>query len=190
MNFSSSTFPALMFSGCLLLGTAQAQSLGETARELRPNRPVQTSDKVLTNDDLGRPLVSGIESDSSDEAKNSEPKSDASKITDKTAEKKAGEVKESKSEEDLAAKLSDQKQQITQAERELDVLERENKLRASSYYGDAGARLRDPKKFAEDDRKYQADIAAKQKELEQSKSKLDDMKEEARKAGLPASDRE
>jgi hypothetical protein len=180
----------LVVSGCLLLSGAQAQSLGEQARELRQNKPIQTSDRVLTNDDFGRPLLSGMGSDSGDEEKKGEGTSDPSKQTDKTAEKKAGETKESKPEEDLAAKLNDQKQHITQAERELDVLERENKLRASSYYGDAGARLRDPKKFAEDDRKYQADIAAKKKELEESKNKLDDMKEDARKAGVPPSDRD
>lgn len=188
MKRQSLSLFAFIISGCLLVSAAEAQSLGEQARELRQNRPTQTSDKVLTNDDLGTLLVSQ-ESKSSDETKESGVTPDP-KTMDKAAEKKSGEAKETKPEEELPAKLNDQKQQIAQTERELDILQRENKLRASSYYGDAGARLRDPKKFAEDDRKYQSEIAAKQKELEESKNKLDDMKEEARKAGLPPSDRE
>ena len=73
------------------------------------------------------------------------------------------------------------------SERELDVMQRENKLRTADYYGDAGTRLRDAKKFTDDDRKYQDDIAAKQKALDDAKTKLDQTREEARKAGANVS---
>jgi hypothetical protein len=55
------------------------------------------------------------------------------------------------------------------------------------FYADAGARLRDEKKYAEDDRKYQADIANKQKAIADGKATLDKLREEARRAGVPVS---
>jgi len=60
-------------------------------------------------------------------------------------------------------------------------------VRASSYYGDAGNRLRNPQKYADDDRKYRDDIAAKQKAVSDAKTELENMKEQARKAGASAS---
>ncbi|MGH8631617.1 MAG: hypothetical protein ACREU7_12760, partial [Burkholderiales bacterium] len=65
--------------------------------------------------------------------------------------------------------------------------ERENKLRAASYYGDAGSRLRDEGKYAADDRKYQAEANDKKAAIAAAKQKLEDMREELRKAGKPAS---
>ena len=44
--------------------------------------------------------------------------------------------------------------------------------------------------YADDVRKNQDDMDAKQKALADAKQKLDDMQEEARKAGVPASSRE
>ena len=70
-------------------------------------------------------------------------------------------------------------------QRELDVLVRENKIRAAVYYSDAGARLRDEAKFASDDRKYAADIEAKQKAITNAQANLDKIREEARRTGVP-----
>jgi hypothetical protein len=71
-------------------------------------------------------------------------------------------------------------------QRELDVSEREGRLRAAAYYADAGVMLRDQSKFAEDSRKNQEEIDSKKHELETAKQKLDDMEEQARKAGVPS----
>jgi hypothetical protein len=47
--------------------------------------------------------------------------------------------------------------------------------------------LRDEGKFAADDRKYAADIAAKQKAIADGQANLDKIREEARRAGVPVS---
>lgn len=71
--------------------------------------------------------------------------------------------------------------------RELDVLQREYQLRAAAFYADAGNRLRNQAVWDQEDAKYKEQIADKQKELDTAKQKLDDMQEDARKAGMPSS---
>ncbi len=66
----------------------------------------------------------------------------------------------------------------------MDVAQREYKLKVAVYYADVGNNLRDPKKWAEDDRKQRAEIDAKQKALSDAKQKLADLQEQARKAGV------
>ena len=84
------------------------------------------------------------------------------------------------------ARFAEQRKVISGLERELDVLQRENKLRAASYYADAGNRLRDEKKYAEDDRRYKTDIANKEQEITAAKQKFEEMQDQARKAGMPS----
>ena len=69
-------------------------------------------------------------------------------------------------------------------EREIDVMQREQKLRATTYYADAGNRLRDSKKYTDDQQKLNDDIDRKKKELDAAKAELDKMKDDARKLGL------
>ena len=56
-------------------------------------------------------------------------------------------------------------------------------MRAASYYGDAGSRLRNERQYADDDRKYRDQVTTKQKAIDDGKAKLEQMKDEARKAG-------
>ena len=74
--------------------------------------------------------------------------------------------------------------------RELDVLQREYQLRAAAMYADAGNRLRNEGDWDKQDAQYKQQIADKQKALDDAKQKLEDMLEDARKAGVPASIRE
>ena len=83
-------------------------------------------------------------------------------------------------------KLTQQKDQINLATRELDVLQREYELRAAVMYADAGNRLRNSAQWDKEETKYKQDIADKQKAVEDAKQKLEDMKEEARRAGVPS----
>ncbi len=57
---------------------------------------------------------------------------------------------------------------------------------AAAYYGDAGTMLRDQAKFAEDTRKEQDEINTKKQALDAAQQKLEDLQEQARKAGLPS----
>jgi len=74
--------------------------------------------------------------------------------------------------------------------RELDVMQREYQLRASAFYADAGNRLRNQGAWDKEDAQYKKQLDAKQKELATAKQELDDLKEQARKAGVPAGMRE
>ena len=170
--------------GCTLatLATAQ-QSLGDAAREARKNKPAEPTTKVVTNDDFGRPWVS-INPDTSDSQEASKPDADKEKDKDKDKNKeKTTAEQQAELDKQWREKTSAQNEKIALLERELDVLQRENRLRASSYYGDAGNRLRNPGKYAEDDRQYRDNIAAKQKSIDDAKTELENMKEAARKAG-------
>jgi hypothetical protein len=176
------------FALVVLAATAvHAQSLGEQARELRKDNPPQTSDTVITNDDL-RQSPSAPEPDVSEVEKKTESAPDASEPAEKAADGKPKEGKEAKPEEDLATKIAKEKDKIAQTERDLDALQHDKQVKASNNYGDASARLRDPKRFADEERKNQEDIAAKQKELEESKSKLDEMTDESSKSGDSTTD--
>jgi hypothetical protein len=92
-----------------------------------------------------------------------------------------------KAEEEWRARFAEQRKKIVQLERELEVAQREYKLKLSGYYFDAGNQLRDPKKWNEEDAKLRAEIAAKEKELAEANDKLEPMREELRRAGLPSS---
>ena len=136
---------------------------------------------IDTNDDIASPKPSGNSSDESANA-SADKSDDKSADKDKKKEEKSGDD-QAKIDKEWGDKIQAQKDSIALMERELDVLQRENKLRAASYYGDAGTRLRDEKKYAEDDRKYHDQIDAKQKAIDDAKSNLEQMKDDARKAG-------
>ena len=162
---------------------AQQPSLGDAARQARKNKQAEPAKKVITNDDLA-PGKSA--SDTSAASQPAAPVADASKAKSDDQAKLSGD-EQAKLDKEWQDKISAQKDQIALLERELDVLQRENKLRAATFYADAGNRLRDSKKYAEDDRKYQDNVAAKQKAIDDAKTTLEQMKEDARKAGASPS---
>jgi len=84
-------------------------------------------------------------------------------------------------------KLDGQKDKISLASRELDVLQREYQLKVSEFYSDAAHRVQNPNALFDDDAKYKQQIADKQKTLDDAKSQLNDMQEEARRSGAPSS---
>ncbi len=87
-------------------------------------------------------------------------------------------------------KIAAQKDQIDLAGRELDVLQREYQIRAAAMYADAGNRMRNSADWDKQDAQYKQQIADKQKALDDAKQKLEDLQEDARKAGVPSSVRE
>lgn len=194
----SRQFSSLLVAKLALLviaGPAFGQSLGDTARKLRQNKPAETSPKVITNDDLREaPPAPEAKSESADATKAAEAEKNPADEKDKTAAEKAKktdpEADQAKLDEEWSKKIDSQKQQIADMAHELDLLQRENKLRAAAYYADAGTRLRNQQSYAEEDRKYQKDIADKQKALDDAKTKLSDLQEQARKAGASPKARE
>ena len=71
--------------------------------------------------------------------------------------------------------------------REMDVMQREYRLRAAAFYADAGNRLRNAGSWDKEDAQYKQHLAEKQKTLDTAKEDLQDLKERARKAGVPSS---
>jgi hypothetical protein len=190
----------LALSAVLLSSPATAQStssapdhssLGDYARKVRkdsdatkPKPKVFDNDNIPMNDKLS--IVGPA------------PASTTAEASDKSAaDSKDAAAKPAASADDELAKrkavwkgwqdkLTGQKGSIDLASRELDVLTREYQLRAAVVYADAGNRMRNSAQWDKEDADYKQKIADKQKAVAEAKQKLDDMKEEARKAGVPS----
>ncbi len=174
---------------CLLASLAAAQSLADAARKSKERKGGASSTKVYTNETLPQ----SVSIDTGSRAAQAPGQETASAATGKAASASAGEegeeeeaVDPKEEEAGWRKRIKEQKDEIATLERELSVSERENKLRAASYYGDAATRLRDEAKYAADDRKYQAEAADKKAAIAAGKQKLEDMREELRKSGKPA----
>ena len=158
---------------------ASAQSLGDVARKERSKQKPQAA-RTYTNEDI--PSVSM----SKEEAK----PDNAAAAADANAEKKDGDKSAKTPAEDKAAlnaewkkRVDSEKANVASIEREINLMEREEKVKVAVFYSDAGNRLRDSKDWANQEQKYQTDIAARQKDLAAAKTKLDTARESARKAG-------
>jgi hypothetical protein len=158
----------------LLATSAAAQSLGDYARQQRTQKPATPAGaKVYTNDNLP---TAGTISQVGQPAPSPEPVSPkAAAAAEKAEQKKAEDQK--KQEAEWRAKFAEQNKNIKQLQRDLEILIRENKLRLHGNYGITAAA----------DQSYQAEIAEKQQALDEAKQKLEKMKDDLRRDGLPAS---
>ena len=155
--------------------TPSGQSLGEYARQVRKGPDTKSKPKVFDNDNLPKndnlSVVGNAASpvEPGAEEKPAEPANAAGAANDgktQAANPPSDTSKMEPKEREAAWKqwgdrLADQQKQIDLSQRELDVLQREYQVRAAAMYGDVGA-----------------------------KQKLEDLQEQARKAGVPSSVRE
>src|SRR5215469_5250617 len=74
-----------------------------------------------------------------------------------------------KTDEDLQKKINDQKRKIDALNHELDITQREYKLRVATFYADAGERLRNAAQWDKDDAQYKQQIELKQKALDDAR---------------------
>jgi len=162
----------------LMSGIAVAQDLGTIARQQREQKKPPAK-KVYTNDDIaGQPAPEPAPAAATTEAK-------AAPATDAKAAPKANTAEDkAKAEAALQAKVNSQKAEIATLTRELELADRENRLRVANYYADAGNSLRDPKKWQDEQKAKEDEIAGKKKAIDEAKAKLDDLIEQGRKAGL------
>jgi hypothetical protein len=178
-------------------GSASGTSLGEYARQIKKGPGTTAKPKVFDNDNLPKEEhLSIVGKAPAAEGQNQGAAADASTnaATQSTAEAKPA------TEENDAAKqaawkqwgerIKAQKDQIDLLSRELTVLQREYQIRAAAMYADVGNRLRNSGDWDKQDAQYKQQIADKEKAVDDAKQKLDDIEEEARKAGVPASMRE
>jgi hypothetical protein len=173
-----------LFLGCLALAlSANAQTLADRARELRKDkRTPSANEKVFTNETLNlRPAPSISEKtengkDAKKDAADAEGDEEKTLTPDEEKAKTAADYKD---------KIEKAKGELATVQRELDIAQRENRLRVAQYYSDAGNKLRDEKKFADEERRNQADIADKQKKLADTQATIERLRSEARRAGVP-----
>jgi hypothetical protein len=182
------TMKHFAIASVILLGVscAAAQSLGDYARTVRKNKPESVSatrhfdnDNLPTTETLsvvGPVPASDPAAAGQDRAASSAQAALADPAT-KAADRK-------KMEDEWKTKIDQQKEKIDSLNHELDLDQREYRLRAAAMYSDAGNRLRNSVDWDKQDAQYKTDIDAKQKAMESARQQLEDLQEEARKAGI------
>lgn len=182
--------------GALLLlgaGTASAQtssssgqSLGDVARAARKKKSqVEPAAKHYDNDNLPtNQTLSVVGPAPSATTADGQPAS-AQQAAQQEVESKAAAAEQRKQAADeIEKKLDAQKSKIEQIAHELDLDQREYRLRAAAMYSDAGNRLRNEAQWDKDDARYKSELESKQKALDEAKAQLTDLQEQARKAGV------
>jgi hypothetical protein len=181
----------------LLLGVggAAAQSLGDYARAARKGKPEpSTTSRHYDNDNLPtNQTLSVVGPPPPTPANTGQPAANASSTPATKAapvDPAAAAAERQKTADEWKKKLDQQKQKIDSLNHELDLDQREHRLRAAAYYGDAGARLRDSAQYDKDDAQYKSDVEGRQKVVAAAQQELDQMQEQARKAGIVEKDKD
>ena len=177
----------------LAISGAAAQSLGDYARAARKNKAEPNSaschfdnDNLPTNDALsvvGPPPTGDANAGQGTENANSTQTKKAAAV-----DPAAAAADRQKTEDEWKEKLVQQKEKIDSLNRELDLDQREYRLRAAAMYGDAGNRLRNAAQWDKEDTEYKSDVGGKQKALDAARQELDEIQEQARKAGIVQKD--
>ena len=190
------------------LAGAQSEPLGDYARAVRKEKKQEKleSGKRFDNDNLPKTdklsvvgnatqEPASLSSDADTKASQDNPQAQKGQTDEKNND--SGKMPESKPGEpakdrqkmydDWKKKISTQQEQVQLLEREMDVMQREYRLRAAAFYADAGNRLRNAGSWDKEDAQYKQQLAEKQKSVNTAKEELQDMKERARKAGVPSS---
>ena len=174
---------------------ASSQSLADYARSVRKDKK-PTTPKQFDNDNLPKTDKLSVVGNATETAA-AAPQADAGADQSAADPSKPAIIRPGDSAEDRQkvfdewkGKIDEQKDDIHLVSRELDVLQREYRLRAAAFYADAGNRMRDSKDWDKEDLQYKGQIADKQKAVDEAKQKLEELQENARKAGVPTSSRE
>jgi len=181
----------------LLLGfsMAAAQSLGDVARSVRKGKAQQnTASRQYDNDNLPKddhlsvvgpaPAADANTAAQSGDA-NAQSQAASSSSTEATApDPKAAAAERQKVADEWQKKIEDQKKKIDSLNHELDLTEREYRLRAAAMYGDVGNRMRNAAQWDKEDADYKQQIGDKQKAVDAAKQELENLQEQARKAGV------
>jgi hypothetical protein len=199
------------------LAFAQSAPLGDYARQVRKQKQTKApAAKSYDNDTLPRDEKLSVvgeapaqTADASAGNSNGEPapasgdsaaaaNAPAGDKADASAQNSAEEKKPADDEQaqkqkmykEWQTKIQGQQAQIDSLAKEIDLADREYRLRAAAFYADAGNRLRNATAWDKQDAEYKQQMVDRQKKLEDAKKQLEDMQEQARKAGVPSSMRE
>ncbi len=191
---------AVLAGMLVTLAGAQTESLGDYARSVRKdekpasakkydNDNLPTSDKISVVGNATEPTgTEDANAASTSEDNSVQPQDGATPSTPEAqdAGKPADNSDAQKANDEWKQKIAAQQGKVDLLTRELDVTQREYRLRAAAFYADAGNRLRGSATWDKEDAQYKQQIAQKQKALDDAKKAADDLKEQARKAGVPA----
>ncbi len=184
-------------AGLLLAGMANAQtqtspqsdSLGDYARTVRKDKkPV--SARRYDNDTLPRTEKLSIVGNATDASGQTASTDQSASQSSGAASKTEKDEKKTKSGEEWKSDLTAAQKKVDDANRELDLLQREYRLRAAVMYADAGNRMRNQASWDKEDADFKDKIAQKQKDAAEAKQQLEDLQEKARKAGVASSSSE
>ena len=160
----------------LAAGIASAQSLGDYARAARKEKDkaeTVPASRRFDNDNLPTSAGLSVVGPAADSA----PASAPSAAVDPAAERQ-------KTADAWNQKIEQQKTKVDALNHELDLVQREYRLRAAEMYSDPTNRLHNPGQWQTDDAKFKADIDARQKEVGAAQLDLESMQEQAHKAGI------
>lgn len=156
------------------------------AREEKQKKDAQKPKKVYTDDDIKPATPDKPEIQNASAAGASTGGTDAAAGGTQAADtKKSGDAPEKEdpnSEKAWRKRFSEQHRKIADAEKELDILQRELEKSSVQYYADPTKAMKEQNSRAEVNDKT-AKIEAKKKALEQLRQQLDDMEADLRKAG-------
>ncbi len=189
MGLTRTRLACLLVAAAVWVSPLGAQTLADRARELRKDKRTHSAnDKVFTNETLnlrpGPSITTGVGDKSADAAK---PDAAAPAPAEGAEPEMTPDEAKATATGDYRGKIDKAKGELATLQRELDIAQRENKLRTAQFYSDAGNRLRNERAFADEQRKNEADMADKQKKIAATQALLESLRAEARRAGVPAS---
>jgi len=179
---------AILFSSLIVVARQQdaSQQTGDPvadaarrAREAKHSAPKPR--KVYTDDDVSKPKPAAPATSAADDSSSStqgasKPVAGASAKTTTSADEDA------KLEAGWRKRFKEQRENIARAEKELDILQRENQKDQIQYYPDPQKAMTEQYTRKEINEK-DAKIAAKRKEIEALKQGLSDLEDTLRKSG-------
>lgn len=176
----------LLLASGVAAAQSQNTSLGDYARSIRKNKPeTNTPSQHYDNDNLprnGALSVVGPPPSQSSAAASPARADAASAAPAAAADPKAADKQ--KANDELQKKIDAEKEKLDSLSHELDLEQREYRMRAAVFYSDAGNRLRDSADWDKQDAHYKSDMESKQKAIESAKEKLAQLQEDAHKAGI------
>jgi hypothetical protein len=187
----------MVIATLLLLGIsgAAAQSLGDYARAVRKDKAeLSSTSRHYDNDNLptNQPL-SVVGPPPAADAKAAPEAEDAkSKSSEKTATANpaAADAERQKAEEEWKKKLDAQKEKVDSLNHDLDLQQREYRLRVATQYDSQGNRIQNAGQWGKEDTQYRNDSETKQKAIEAAQQELNDLQEQAHKAGIVEKDKD
>jgi hypothetical protein len=186
-----------LLSVCVAAQTPQP-SLGDFARQQRQAKKAAPT-KVYTNEDFSASKQPIADAPAPDATSSSATTTGATADEKTASAAKAAPAKDSGAAAadpakaaafvDKAYRASVQKEraEIARLEKEIAEADRKTKIQSTNYYTDAGSRLRDPKAWTDQRAKMDKEMADNQQKLQEARTRLDDLLEQARKLGIPAS---